>query len=453
MADLLFDSSELPERIPVEREAIVSGKPRLRVPQRNQVEYHEASLNELLPADHPVRVVWAAVSNLDLSPWLNQIKAVERNVGRSSGDPRLWVALWVYATVQGEGSAREIARLCQRDISYKWLCGGVTVNHHTLSDFRSRGGEKWDLLLTQLLAGLMAEGLVKLQRVAQDGMRVRASAGKGSFRRRATLEKCLAEAKAQVETLKQLATENPDELNRRQQKARERAASERQQRIEAALQNCIQLQAERDERAKVACEPAKEARASTTDPDARNMKFPNGGYSPGFNTQFMTDTESGLIVGVEVTNEGADSEQLAPMLDQVQERCGKHPDEALVDGGYATKEAVTDAAENHDCTVYAPLKDEKKQIEKGKDPYASKKGDSPAVASWRQRMGTIIGKQIYKLRPQTAEWVNALARNRGLYMMPVRGQPKCRIVALLYAITHNLMQAVNLRAKAATMTN
>lgn len=453
MGDFLFDGSEMPPEKPVVGEGSVGGRPRLRVPQRDQVEFRTVSLDQLLPADHPARVVWAAVRQLDLTPWLSEIKAVEGNVGRNMADPRLWVALWVYATTQAEGSAREIARLCERDLAYQWLCGGVTVNHHTLSDFRSQGGAKWDALLTQLLAGLMAEGLVKLKRLAQDGMRVRASAGKASFRRKTTLERCHVEAKEQVETLKRLAEENPAELNRRQQAARERAARERLERIEAALANCHELQRQREQRAKVSCEPVKEARASTTDPEARNIKFPNGGYGPGYNAQFSTDTESGLIVGVDVTNSGSDSEQLTPMLDQVKERCGKSPEEALVDGGFATKEAITQAEEKHACTVYAPLKDVAKQIAQGTDPHAKKKGDSPAVAAWRERMGTAAAKLIYKLRPQTAEWVNALCRNRGLWQMPVRGQPKCRIVAILYAITHNLIQAANLRIRAATMTN
>lgn len=451
MADWLFDASELPERMPVAAEALPAGKPRLRVPCRHQVEFQSASLDQLLPAYDSARVVWAAVERLDLSPWLSEIRAVEGHVGRNAADPRVWVALWVFATLQGEGSAREIARLCERHTAYRWLCGGVTVNHHTLSDFRSQGGDKWDQLLTQLVASLMAEGLVTLHRVAQDGMRVRASAGRSSFRRRETLERCYAEAQEQVETLKRLAEENPDELDRRKQAARERAARERMQRIEAALQHCGELQSQREQRAKITCEPAKEARASSTDPEARIMKFANGGYGPGFNMQLMTDTDSGLIVGVEVTNSGSDSEQLPPMLDQVEQRYEKTPDEALVDGGFATKEAITDAAENHACTVYAPLKDVEKQVAKGVDPHAAKKGDSSAVAAWRQRMSTDAAKQIYKLRAQTAEWVNAQCRNHGLWLLPVRGQPQCRCVALLYAITHNLMQAVNLRAKVAMM--
>ena len=453
MAELLFDIEELPERNPCRTEAASHvGQPRLRIPVRDQVEFRSASLEELLPPNHEARLVWEAVCRLDLSPWLSEVKAVEGHVGRNATDPRLLVALWVYATLQGEGSAREIARLCTCHAAYQWLCGGVPLNHHTLGDFRSQGGEKWDALLSELVGGLMAAELVTLQCVAQDGMRVRANAGKSSFRREATLEHCLAQAQQQVETLKRLAEENPDELDRRKRAARERAAREREERIEEALANRKQLEAEREKRAKTTGEPAKEARASTTDPQARHMKFANGGYAPGYNTQFMTDTHSGIIVGVEVTNAGSDGQELPPMLDQVRERYEQDPASALVDGGFASKEAITDAAENHGCTVYAPLKEVEKQLAKGTDPYAKKKGDTPAVAAWRERMGTVAAKALYKLRAQTAEWVNAQCRNHGLWQMPVRGQAKCRIVALLYAISHNLMQTLNLHAKAAKMT-
>jgi transposase len=450
----LFESSELPERKrPGTAPTLGEGEPRLRIPVRDQVEFRSASLDELLPSDHEARVVWEAVCRLDLEPWLKEVKAVEGHVGRKATDPRLLVALWVYATLQGEGSAREIDRLCTYHAAYQWLCGGVQLNYHTLADFRSRGGDKWDALLTELVGSLMAAGLVTLQCVAQDGMRVRANAGKSSFRREGTLQQCLAQAQQQVETLKRLADENPDELTRRKRAARERAARERLQRIEEALVNRQQLEAEREKRAKTTGEPAKEARASTTDPQARHMKFANGGYAPGYNTQFMTDVHSGIVVGVEVTGAGSDGQELPPMLNQVKKRYEKAPDLALVDGGFATKEAITDAAENHGCTVYAPLKDLEKQLAKGTDPYAKKKGDTPAVAAWRQRMGTVASKLLYKLRSQTAEWVNAQCRNHGLWQMPLRGQPKCRIVALLQAISHNLMQAVNLRAKAVKTTS
>lgn len=427
---------------------VAAGTPRLRIPRRDQVEIQWASLDQMLEPDHEARIVWAAVCGLDLSAWLNEIKAVEGQAGRDATDPRLLVALWVYATLQGVGSGRELARLCEKHLAYQWLCGGVTVNYHLLSDFRSQNGDKWDELLTQIVGSLMAEGLVTMQRVAQDGMRVRANAGKSSFRRRPTLEKCLREARQQVETLKELADESPEQLTQRQRAARERAAAERTCRIEEAIHNCDELQKQREERAKKGNPPAKEPRASTTDPEARVMQFSDGGYRPGYNVQFSTDTETRVIVGVDVTNAGSDSEQLPPMLDQLEERHGRVPDEALVDGGFASLKAIEDA-DRRGCTVYAPLKEEEKQRQAGKDPHARKKGDSDAAAAWRARMGTALAKAIYRLRCQTAEWVNAVCRNRRLWQMPVRGQPKCRLVAMLYAITHDLLLGVKLRAEAA----
>lgn len=440
----LFGPDDLPEP-PSPAQAAQSmppGKPRLRLPIRNQMECRWASLDQLLEADHPARLVWAAVSALDLKSWLGEIKAVEGHVGRDATDPRLLVALWVFATLKAIGSARELDRLCQESLPYQWLCGGVSINYHMLSSFRSSGGEKWDELLTQIVGTLLEAGLVKMDRVAQDGMRVRASAGKSSFHRRGRLEECLKEAKEQVETLKKLAEEDPPELTRRQLAARERATRERQQRIEEAMRQCEELQQQRD----ASCgRKDREARASTTDPEARTMKFPDGGYRPGYNVQFATDTESGVIMGVEVTNAGNDGKELPPMLDQFEQRYERMPKEALVDGGFATKDAI-DQADQRSCTVYAPINAEEKKRAAGKDPFARQKGDSDAVAAWRSRMGTEAAKSIYRQRGQTAEWVNAQARNRGFWFMPVRGQPRCRIVALMFAIAHNLVVAQRLRA-------
>jgi transposase len=445
MSESLFDPAEFEQSRPPAAEAV--GKPRLRIPQRNQVEMRWASLDELLPADHPARIVWAAVCGLDLSRWLKTIKAVEGGVGRDATDPRVLVALWVYATLEGEGSARKLADWCTKHLAFQWLCGGVTVNHHLLSDFRSQNGEAWKDLMTQIVASLMAEDLVTMQRVAQDGMRVRAHAGKASFRRRKTLEAWLEEARRQVETLEQLAEEAPDELTQRQREARQRAVQERQQRLEEALRQCHQVQAQREANEGRSGRKVKEARASSTDPEARIMQFSDGGFRPGYNVQFSTDTATGVIVGVDVTNVGNDSEQLPPMLDQLEDQYQKTPDEALVDGGFASKDAI-EQAQQRGCTVYAPLKDEAKQKEAGRDPYAPKKGDTPAIAAWRQRMGQAVAQQIYRLRCQTAEWVNAQCRNRGFWQMPVRGLAKCRTVALLYAITHNVLLAPKLRAAA-----
>jgi transposase len=447
VTSVLFDkgSPEVPSPAEVAAEPL-RGQPRLRVPERQQVEMHWRSLDELLEVDHQARMVWMAVCGLNLDRWLSEIKAVERVVGRDATDPRLLVALWIYATLRGIGSARELARLCEKHLAYQWLCGGVTVNHHMLSDFRSRAGG-WNELLTQIIAPLLAEGLVVMDRVAQDGMRVRANAGKASFRRHGTLETCLQAARQQVETLQQLANESPEELTQRQRAARERAASERAERVAKAIRNCEELQSQREATAPKSGRKATEARASTTDPEARVMQFPDGGYRPGYNVQFSTATDTGIIVGVEVTNAGSDQDQLPPMLAQLKERYGQVPKEGLVDGGFASLESIDEASEMS-CMVFAPLKEEHKQLAAGKDPYAKKAGDSASVASWRARMGTAAAKQIYKLRCQTAEWVNAQARNRGLYQMPLRGTVKCRLVGLLYAISHNLLIGMKLRAEA-----
>lgn len=445
----LFDLGEPVDPSPGKVAAMgLRGEPRLRVPHRDQVETHWASLDEMLEPEHPARVIWALVCGLDLGRWREAIKAVEGVAGRDATDPRLLVALWIYATIEGVGSARELERLCRKHLAYQWLCGGVGVNYHMLSDFRSRGGEAWDALLTQIVASLLAEGLVTMKRVAQDGMRVRANAGAASFRRRSRLERFQAEAREQVEALKTQADESDEEATRRQRAARERAARSRQSRLEKALDHCDQLRQQREKTAKITGKKPTEARASTTDPESRNMKFPDGGYRPGYNVQFSTDTDSGVIVGVDVTNHGTDAEELPPMLDQLEERYDRQPEETLVDGGFASLEAIKDA-DRRGCTVYAPLRDEAKQLAAGKNPYAPKPSDHPAVAAWRERMGTAAAKAIYRLRCQTAEWVNAICRNRRLYQMPVRGQPKCRAIAVLHAIAHNLVRTVALRAGAA----
>jgi transposase len=457
MTPPLFDPYDLPEP-PTPAQAAQStppAEPRLRVPQRDQVELHWKSLDQLLEPDHPVRSVWAAVCALDLSAWLNEIKAVEGHVGRKATDPRLLVALWVYATLKGIGSARELDRLCGSQegcLPYQWLCGGVSVNYGMLARFRSQGGEKWDDLLTHIVATLVAAGLVSLERVAQDGMKVRAHAGTSSFHGRGSLEEALEAARQQVEMLKAPAEQEGSQASgERPQRtpaeraARERAARERQQRIEEAMRQCEELQRQREATAKQSGRKVGEARASTTDPESRNMKMPDGGTRPAYNVQFTTDTATGVVLGVEVTNAGTDGGQLPPMLDQLEERYEQVPDEALVDGGFVTIDAI-EQADALGCTVYAPIKNEKKQAEQGKDPYARKKGDSDAVADWRSRMGTEEAKTTYKLRGQTAEWVNAQCRNRGLWQMPVRGQSRCRIVALLYAIAHNIVVGARLRA-------
>jgi hypothetical protein len=327
---------------------------------------------------------------------------------------------------------------------YRWICGEVSVNYHTLSDFRTAHPEWLDDLLTQSVAALMHEGLVTLQRVAQDGLRVRASAGAASFRRRPTLEECQADAQEQVASLRQELAEDPAASNRRRDSARRRAAQERSERIRKALEELAQIESKKKDQ-----EQAK-ARASTTDAEARVMKMADGGFRPAHNVQFATDTASQVITGVDVVNTGSDQGQMPPMVQQHQERYGQAPAEILVDGGFAKKEDIEKLASPEvGTTVYAPVQKPKKEE---RDPHQPRPGDSTAVAQWRVRMGTPTAKEIYKERASTAECVNAISRNRGLRQFLVRGLKKVRTVALWFAIAHNLMRALTLRAQVAWAT-
>jgi len=415
-------------------------EPRLERPNREQLELRSVDLESMLPADHRARVVWEFVAGLDLGPLYREIKAVEGHAGRPAIDPAILMALWLYATVDGVGSARALARLCEEHDAYRWICGGVSVNYHTLADFRVEHPEYLDQQLTTSVAALMAEGLVTLTRVAQDGVRVRASAGAASFRREPRLEAYWAEAAAQVAAVRQELEDDPGATTRRQAAARQRAATERQQRVAKALEQVAELQAQ-----KKAAEREK-ARASTTDPEARVMKMADGGFRPAFNGQFATDTATQIILGVDASNVGSDRGQLAPMADQLQGRFGTAPTEMLVDGGFVTLEDISAVAQPEvGCTVYAPVPAPR---DAGRDPYQRRPGDSEAVAQWRERMGTAAAKAIYKERAATSECVNAIARNRGLQQFLVRGLPKIKAVLLWFALAHNLMRAAALRQAA-----
>jgi transposase len=400
------------------------------------MELRTVDLESLLPPDHAARGVWEFVESLDLSPLYAEVQSVEGSAGRPAIDPRIYMALWLYATIEGVGSARALERLTRQHDAYRWILGGVSVNHHSLSDFRVQHGEFLDQVLTQSVAVLMEQELVTLNRVSQDGIRVRASAGAASFRRQPSLERCLQAAQEQVERLRGELEKDPEATNRRQVAARQRAAEDRQRRVKAALEQMSDVAAK-----KPAAEKDK-ARVSTTDADARVMKMGDGGFRPAYNGQFAVDTETQIVVGVEVSNSGSDQGQLVPMLEQLEERYEVIPPESLVDGGFAGLKDIEQASEMG-TEVYAPVA---KPKDKRRDPYVPLATDSPAIARWRQRMGTPEAKEIYKQRASTVECVNALARNRGLQRLLVRGLDKARAVLLWFAIAHNLMRTRSLGA-------
>jgi transposase len=422
---------------------------RLRLPQRHQVEIRFLALDQLLPDDHQARIVWAYVEGLDLTALYQAIQARQGVAGRDANDPRLLMALWLYATLDGVGSARRLDHLCQESLPYQWLAGGVSMNYHSLADFRVEHVELLDQLLSAGVAALLHQGLVQLTRVAQDGMKVRANAGASSFRRRPTLAKCLEQAQAQVAALKTAGDDDAAAVSRRQQAARERAARERQERVEQALQEAEQLAQRRQQVERSKGVPAKQERASTTDPEARTMKMGDGGFRPAYNAQFATTTVGGVIVGVAATSSGSDSGQMPHMVEQLHRRYGRVPEEMLTDGGFATLEDIQAVHEQHGVKVYAPIKDEDKKRARGVDPFTPRPRDKAAVALWRQRMGTAEAQAIYRERASAAEWVNARARQRGLYQVGVRGRLKVLAVLLWQALAHNLMRAVVLRKAAA----
>jgi transposase len=334
MTEPLMDTSALFGDISQQAAASVQSPPRLRKAQRDQGEMFTESLDGRIEADHTVRTVWAFVEQMDLSVLLSQIKSVQGHQGRNSTDPRILLALWLYASIEGVGSARQLEQLCEDHRAYQWICGKVSVNYHTLSDFRTGHGKPFDELLAQSVASLVQEGLVDVNTVAQDGMRIRASAGGSSFRRKAKLEEHLNDAKKHLETLKAEIEMNPAQLESRRRKAQWRAAQEKKHRLEQALEHVQQIAQGREARQKG---DGAKARASKTDPEARRMKMPDGGTRPAYNAQFVTDTQTGVVVGVDATNACNDANQLTPMVEEVRLNTGKRPKNILVDGGYSTQ--------------------------------------------------------------------------------------------------------------------
>jgi len=426
-----------------------AGAPRVLTAQRNQIALRAVDLEATVGLEHAVRNVWAFVERLDLSALYGEIGSVEGRAGRAAIDPKILMALWLYATVDAVGSAREIERLTETHDAYRWICGGVNVNYHTLSDFRCARVDVLDELLSESVAVLVNKGLVKLARVAQDGMRVRASAGSASFRRRSTLELCLKQARAQVQALKGEIDTDPNASNRRWRAARERAAREREERLAQALEQLAEVEKQKNKKKAVAKKENEteeqyrkrsQPRASSTDAEARVMKMADGGFRPAYNVQLASTPDSQIIVGVDVNNCGSDGGQLSPMLEQVRGRYQQRPAEWLADGGFASDTDIEDAHRGG-TTVYAPVRHPRNS---SRDRYVALPDDSEALAQWRQRMGSEAAKEIYKQRAATAECVNAIARGRGLSQFLVRGLNKVKAVALWYALAHNLMRAVTL---------
>jgi transposase len=424
-------------------------------PDRSQPRWDLIDLEAMLPADHRARIVWQFVESLDLSDLYSAIKSREGEAGRPAADPAVLMALWLFATIEGVGSARALARLAERDIAYRWIAGGVSLNHHGLADFRVIHMELLDRILTESVSALIAEGLVSLNEVAIDGTKVRASASKNSYKTASRLEKIEARAEERLAALKAELENDPAATSRRQQAARERAAQDVTERVAKVREALHKLQKEKAKRAKTHKkdeEKKSEPKASLTDPEAHQMRFADGAVRPGYNAQIAADIKSGVILSIDITDRRNDSGLAVPMVEDIVNRYAQTPKTLLVDSSYATAADIVALASREEAsiTVFAPLPSEREDV---KPETLAKRARARArepecLKKWRERMASEEGQQIYRRR-KLIERINADRKNHGFGFMPVRGLMKAQAIALWHAIAHNLMAAVRLKAQLA----
>ena len=427
------------------------GGARIIRPERDQIGWEMVEIDSLLPAGHAARLVWTFVTQMDLDQFYAAIGSREGEAGRPAADPQVLLALWLYAAVEGVGSARELERLVERDVAYRWIAGGVPVNYHGLSDFRTQHGELLDTLLTDSVTALMAEGLVKFEEAIADGTKGQAAAGKGSYggaSRMARIGRIAAQRMAQ---LKAEVDTDPAASSRRRKAAQSRAARELGERAAKAAAALAELQKEKAKRRKThrSEEDGKaEPKASLTDPAARYMRFADGSIKPGYNMQIAASS-NGLVLAVMATDRRNDTGLARPMVDDIFSRYGCKPGRLLVDSTYAAEDDIVALARDG-VMVFAPVPEERADVkpETLRRRLAKKLNQPQALKDWRERMNTSHGQDIHRRRKRI-ELVNAYLKNRGFGRLSLRGIAKVKIVGLLQAIAHNIMLANYLRTQAA----
>ncbi len=482
------------------------GSVRVKAVNRNQMLFREVAVERLVEEDHPARAIWEFVGRLDLGEFYAPIKAVEGVAGREPWDPRVLISLWVYAYSRGIGSARELARRCEYDPAFQWLTGMQEINHHSLSDFRVDHPGALDEMFVQALGLLSAEGLITLERVTQDGTKIRASAGADSFRREQRVREHLDAAREQVKAM----GDPRQEPTNRQHAARQRAARERQGRLEQAW-----AELEKIRHAKTDAEAREQARVSLSDPEARIMKQSNGGCGPCYNVQISTDAAEGMIVAVGVSQSSSDYGELVDGVNRVAQNMDRLPQQVVVDGGFTSRqnmEAMSDkgvdligSLDDHSAQsagqmkrrgvseafypqafTYDPEQDEYRcpagqtlRCEGSENrpgvvhhryradwhtcaacpnkgqccPGNPSRGrtmiravEGPAVRAFIDKMRTEAAKAIYRLRGAVAEFPNAWIKAKlGLRQFHVRGVAKVRCESLWACLTHNIQQWTRLR--------
>jgi transposase len=420
---------------------MAQGRPaglRLETAERRQVGFQQSCLDDLLSADHRAREVWGYVEGLDLSAFYARVRTTVQASGRPAIDPAILVSLWLYATLEGVGSARLLDRLCKTDLAYLWLLGGVSVNYHTLADFRAEAGEVLDKLLSDSLTGLIASGAVDVRTLAVDGMKMQSLASGRSFRSAGRLAELHRAAIQTVRKLRSEIDEDPGAADRRIKARRLAAAEDRERRLKRARQASDEIEKGRAEQAEKQRRQNerpdhKPARASSSDPQARVMKMGDGSYRPAYNVQFKTAVDGSHIVGVSVTDRGNDHGLLQPAIEEIEGRYGVRPHRLLADGGYISK-ADFEALHDKGIELFCPLPRKRRG-----DPSVPKRGDGPGTIAWRRRMATADSQAIYHRRFAT-ERPHAHMRNHGLRRLLVRGIEKVKAVVLWHVHAFNFLQ-------------
>lgn len=434
----------------------MSGGARVLVADRRQLSWDLVDLESLLPGDHRARLVWGFVETLDLTPFYAAIRSREGEAGHPAADPKVLLALWLYATLEGVGSARELDRLVARDTAYRWLAGGVPVNYHGLSDFRVGWCAELDRLLTESVTALVSEGLVELDEIAVDGTKVRAPAAARSFTRGGRLARIEQQAAERVARLRGEVASDPAASTRRRQAAQLRAAREAQEKVAKAREALDRLRREKAHRARTHRqeEEGKGDRAvSLTDPQARRMRFADGAVRAGYNVQTAALPQAGLILAVMATDRRNDKGLAQPMVAAVARRYGRAPQRALFDEGYASRADIAALAAHPlgPVTVYAPLPREKPEAALKPSGRASRRHqrrrEPQAVTQWRARMQDAASQVILRRR-KLIERLHAQYKNRGFGRLSVRGLVKTQAVALWHALANNLLVAYRLRTAA-----
>ncbi len=428
----------------------MSDGPRVLRPDREQLYWDQVDLESQIAGDHLARVIWAFVEGLDLSALYGAIRSRDEVAGRPSADPKVLLAVWLYATAEGIGSARALERLCRHHAAYRWLCGGVPVNYHGLSDFRSAHGDLLDRILTESAASLAAAGLIDLDEVAVDGTKVRANASKASFRDADGLQGFEASARQRIGRLRQELDSDPGAAERRRHSARERAAREVAERAAAAGRKLAALREEKKRREKT--HPQEEAgkaesKASTTDPDARMMLTANDGFRPAYNLLVSATTGTQVILGIKVSERRNDTGIAQPMMEDLADRYSRRPKRLLIDTKAATQDDIVALAGHPDgaTTVYTPPPPDKEDAtaQSVRKRNWSRIQEPPALQAWRARMTSPNGQYVYNRR-RHIETINAQLKNHGLRRFILRGIEKVRCEALLQAIAHNLRRTTAL---------